>query len=101
MTREKNVHTGRRAVVEVGFHSLRHSFVSRCRQANAPLSVVEAIVGHSSPAMTRHYTHVGELAAAVAVGALPRVMGAGRGRCRPGSRRAVGRWRRAVRSRRR
>jgi integrase len=100
-TSENIKYTGKRAVVEVGFHSLRHSFVSLCRQANAPLSVVEAIVGHSSPAMTRHYTHVGELAAAVAVGALPRVMGAGRGRCRPGSRRAVGRWRRAVRSRRR
>jgi hypothetical protein len=27
-----------------------------------------SIVGHSSPAMTRHYTHVGELAAANAVG---------------------------------
>src|SRR5262249_14742928 len=51
------------AVVEVGFHSLRHTFVSLCRESNAPLAVVESIVGHSSPAMTRHYTHVGELAA--------------------------------------
>lgn len=60
-----------RAVVEVGFHSLRHSFVSLCREANAPLSVVESIVGHSSPAMTRHYTHTSELAATAAVAALP------------------------------
>jgi integrase len=67
--------TDARAVVEVGFHSLRHTFVSLCRQANAPLSVVEAIVGHSNPAMTRHYTHVGDLAASVAVGALPSVLG--------------------------
>lgn len=67
--------TGKRAIVEVGFHSLRHTFVSMCRQANAPLSVVEAIVGHSNPAMTRHYTHVGELAATAAVGALPSVLG--------------------------
>src|SRR5208282_2951826 len=52
----------KRAVIEVGFHSLRHTFVSLCRESNAPLSVVESIVGHSSPAMTRHYTHVGELA---------------------------------------
>lgn len=58
---------GHRAVVEVGFHSLRHTFVSLCRAANAPLAVVEAIVGHSNPAMTRHYTHVGELAASQAV----------------------------------
>lgn len=63
--------TGKRAVVEVGFHSLRHTFVSLCREANAPLSVVEAIVGHSNPAMTRHYTHVSESAAMTAVAGLP------------------------------
>lgn len=66
--------TGKRATVEVGFHSLRHTFVSMCREANAPLSVVEAIVGHSNPAMTRHYTHTSELAATAAVNSLPAVM---------------------------
>jgi len=66
--------TDKRAVVEVGFHSLRHSFVSLCREANAPLAVVEAIVGHSNPAMSRHYTHVGELAASNAVALLPGIM---------------------------
>jgi integrase len=71
----KSVHTGQRAVVEVGFHSLRHSFVSLCRGANAPLSVVESIVGHSSPAMTRHYTHTGEAAALAAVSSLPSLTG--------------------------
>lgn len=67
--------SGKRAVIEVGFHSLRHTFVSLCRESNAPLSVVESIVGHSSPAMTRHYTHVGEIAAINAVAALPAVIG--------------------------
>ncbi|MBU4201043.1 MAG: site-specific integrase [Kiritimatiellae bacterium] len=71
----KIVHSGKRAVVEVGFHSLRHTFVSMCRAANAPLSVVESIVGHSNPAMTRHYTHTSDLAAASAVNSLPVVMG--------------------------
>ena len=66
---------GNRAVVEVGFHSLRHTFVSLCREANAPLAVVEAIVGHSNPAMTRHYTHVGDLAASQAIAALPAITG--------------------------
>jgi len=61
------------AVVEVGFHSLRHTFVSLCREADAPLAVVEAIVGHSNPAMTRHYTHVSEFAATQAVAVLPSV----------------------------
>ena len=37
--------------------------------------MVESIVGHSNPAMTRHYTHVGELAAGRAVAALPAVIG--------------------------
>jgi integrase len=64
--------------VEVGFHSLRHSFVSLCREANAPLSVVEAIVGHSNPAMTRHYTHTSEAAATTAVAALPDITGKSR-----------------------
>jgi len=67
--------TGNRAVIETGFHSLRHTFVSLCRESNAPLAVVESIVGHSNPAMTRHYTHVGELAAGRAVAALPYVTG--------------------------
>ncbi len=65
--------TGKRAVTEVGFHSLRHTFVSLCRGSNAPLSVVESIVGHSNPAMTRHYTHTSEAAATLAVNALPTI----------------------------
>jgi len=64
--------TGRSAV-EVGFHSLRHSFVSLSRGAGAPLAVVEAIVGHSNSAMTRHYSHVGDDAALRAVALLPDV----------------------------
>ena len=66
---------GKRAVIEIGFHSLRHTFVSLCRESGAPLAVVEAIVGHSNPAMTRHYTHIGEVAAGLAVAALPTVIG--------------------------
>ena len=54
---------------------LRHTFVSLCRESNAPLAVVESIVGHSNPSMTRHYTHVGELSAGRAVALLPSVMG--------------------------
>jgi integrase len=66
---------GTRPVTLVGFHSLRHTFVSMCREANAPLSVVESIVGHSNVAMTQHYTHVSELAASNAVNLLPAVTG--------------------------
>jgi hypothetical protein len=37
--------------------------------------VVEAIVAHGNPAMTWHYTHVTEFAAAHAVNGLPAVIG--------------------------
>jgi integrase len=66
---------GKRAVVEVGFHSLRHTFVSMCRASDVPLSVVESLVGHSNPSMTRHYTHTGELAANNAIACLPALLG--------------------------
>ncbi len=66
--------SGKRASVECGFHSLRHSFVSICRAANVPLSVVESIVGHSNPGMTRVYTHTSEESATAAIGLLPDVV---------------------------
>ena len=55
----------------VGFHSLRHSFVSFCANAGVPLAVVQALVGHGSPAMTRHYTHISSESAEKAINALP------------------------------
>jgi len=51
--------TGKRAVVEVGFHSLRHTFVSIHSERGTPQAVVQSIVGHGSPAMTAHYSHIG------------------------------------------
>lgn len=64
------VPTGKRAVVEVGFHSLRHTFVSLQAERGTPQSTVQAIVGHGSPAMTQHYTHVTNEAAQQAAKAL-------------------------------
>jgi len=52
--------TGKRAVVEVGFHSLRHSYVSLHAERGTPQAIVQAVVGHGSPAMTQHYTHISE-----------------------------------------
>ena len=65
---------GRRAITEVGFHSLRHTFVSLSANAGTPLAIVQAIVGHSNPAMTRHYFHESENALRGAVAALPDVI---------------------------
>ena len=54
-----------------GFHSFRHSFVSFCAKAGVPLPVVQAIVGHGNPAITRHYIHIGEDSVRQAINALP------------------------------
>lgn len=74
--RVRMVATGKRAVVAVGFHSLRHSFVSLCRAGGVPLSVVESLVGHSNPNMTRLYTHTSGGEADKAVKSLPSFTGA-------------------------
>jgi integrase len=72
-TRERE--NGVRRVVDVGFHSLRHTFISMCREAGAPLSTVESLVGHHSPALTRHYTHASVESAQGAVALLPSING--------------------------
>ncbi|MGD0351613.1 MAG: tyrosine-type recombinase/integrase [Verrucomicrobiota bacterium] len=66
---------GSRRIVRAGFHSLRHSFISLCRESGAPMAVVQSIVGHSSPAMTAVYQHTSELAAKNAVAMLPAITG--------------------------
>jgi integrase len=61
----------KRKRADCGFHSLRHTFVSLCAAGGVPQSVVQSLVGHGSPAMTSHYTHVGLAAAQSAVATLP------------------------------
>lgn len=60
--------------VAVGFHSLRHTFVSLCANGGVPLAVVQSIVGHTNAAMTRHYFHVSDDALRGASAALPDVV---------------------------
>jgi integrase len=64
---------GPRARADCGFHSLRHTFVSLCAAGGVPQSVVQSLVGHGSPAMTQHYTHIGIETAQKAVALLPDV----------------------------
>jgi len=61
------------ATCRVGFHSLRHSFVSMCAAKGVPLPVVQELCGHSSPAIQRHYIHLGPDATQAAIDALPAV----------------------------
>ncbi len=62
-----------RASADCGYHSLRHTFVSLCAAGGVPQSVVQSLVGHGSPAMTQHYTHIGIETAKNAVDLLPDV----------------------------
>ena len=71
---DKGAQRARRSV-EVGFHSLRHTFVSMCAMNNVPLSVVQSLVGHASPLMTGAYSHSNRLAEHQAVNALPAING--------------------------
>jgi len=46
------------AITRVGFHSLRHSFVSILVQSKVPQTAIMALVGHGSSVMTEGYTHL-------------------------------------------
>lgn len=59
----KKQKTGVRAVVEVGFHSLRYSYISHNAEAGTPAAIIQRNAGHSSPAMTEHYTRISDQAA--------------------------------------
>lgn len=62
---------GRKKKVTVyGFHSLRHSFVSHCAEANVPKAVVLSIIGTNSDIVDKYYTHIGEEAQEKAIMAI-------------------------------
>lgn len=64
----------------VGFHSLRHTFVTLCALRGVPITVVQGIVGHSTPKMTEYYAHADRETArreiSRALGSLGRALGA-------------------------
>ena len=63
--------------MRVGFHSLRHSFVSLCAANRVPQVAIMELVGHGSPAMTALYSHAGEEQKAKAIAALPALVFSG------------------------
>ena len=54
-------------IVDLHFHDLRHDFATRLRRKGVGLDALQALLGHSTGAMTQRYAHLGrpELAAAV------------------------------------
>ncbi len=59
-----------RAIVQVGFHSLRHTWVSLHAMHGTPQAVIQDAAGHANPAMTEHYIHISPEAARKAATAL-------------------------------
>lgn len=53
---------GKRNRPDCTFHSLRATFITKAIEAGVPPHVVQQIVGHGSPAMTEHYTHLSDKA---------------------------------------
>ena len=54
--------TGKRAVVEFGFHSLRYSYISHNAELGTPAAIIQKNAGHANPAMTEHYTRISDAA---------------------------------------
>jgi integrase len=62
----------RHAIVRVGFHSLRHTFVSLCAKSGAPLHIVQKLVGHGNPMLTSDkYLHIDKADKQAAIDGLP------------------------------
>ena len=58
----------------LGYHSLRHSFISRLANAQVPADVRKEIVGHSSDDIHRRYTHLSLALQEKAIGGLSSVL---------------------------
>lgn len=63
--------TGKRGVAVVGFHSLRHFYISAQAQAGTPQAVLQKLAGHGNPMMTAHYTHVDDDTARMTASKMP------------------------------
>ncbi len=65
--------SGRRVMGELGFHSLRHSFVSHLKDAGVAPQFVEEMVGHDDAAMNLIYTRLDPEVARREIAKLPTI----------------------------
>lgn len=63
--------SGRRVMGELGFHSLRHSFVSHLKDCGVSPQIVEEMVGHADATMNLIYTRLDPAIAKKEIGKLP------------------------------
>lgn len=50
--------TGKRAVVEVGFHSFRHTWVTKAAERGMDSASIRSVAGWGNPTMEKLYTHI-------------------------------------------
>ena len=77
---EKRTHAGtgkgrsnRRRLNELSFHALRHTATSLMKNAGISPAIVQDIIGHESPEISAHYTHIEDAAKRRAIESLPDV----------------------------
>jgi integrase len=63
--------SSRRTFNELGFHALRHTATSLMKNAGISPAIVQDIIGHDSPAVSAHYTHIEEAAKRKAIERMP------------------------------
>jgi integrase len=56
----------------IGFHSLRHSFVTVNEELGTDRKVIQGVVGHGSPTQTQHYSH--DKKSSIALGKMPSLL---------------------------
>ena len=61
----------KRETSELSFHSLRHTATSLMKNAGISPAIVQDIIGHDSPEMSAHYTHIEEEAKRRAIESMP------------------------------
>ena len=61
----------RRERSEISFHALRHTATSLMKNAGISPAIVQEFIGHDSPAMSAHYTHIETSALRKAAESLP------------------------------
>ena len=65
---------GRRRLVEISFHALRHTATSLMKNAGISPAIVQDVIGHESKAVSANYTHIEESAKRRAVESIPDVL---------------------------
>ncbi len=66
--------SSKRTMNELSFHALRHTATSLMKNAGVSSAIVQEFIGHDSPAINAHYTHIETSALRKAAESLPDIL---------------------------